>query len=118
MFQCTVLIDTDERQAPHISGVKTGVTLREGTKFVSTEHRAADNNGLGMWVKTPSGNWTAASYPNTVGGVKVYVRVQEIDPEPPLPETDVAVTVDTKLATVTIHSDMDMAVYFNGAKIR
>jgi hypothetical protein len=108
MFQCTVLIDTDERQAPHISGVKTGVTLREGTKFVSTEHRAADNNGLGMWVKTPGG-WTCASYPRPDNTVKVYVRVQEIDPEPPLPTPEVlplTVTIETEYhhpQTVTLH---------------
>lgn len=109
MFNCTVLLNTDERKTPHINGAKTGVTLKAGVTWVSTEYRAADNNGLGMWVKTPSGNWTAASYPNTVGGVKVYVKVQEIDPDPPLPPPDVlplTLTIETEYhhpQTVTLH---------------
>lgn len=98
MYQCTVLLDTDERTRPHITGAKTGVVLKPGMTWVAAEHRTADDNGLGMWVKTPGG-WTCASYPRPDNTVKVYVRVQEIDPEPPLPTPEVlplTVTIETE----------------------
>lgn len=109
LFQCTVLLDTDERKNPHISGEKTGVVLKPGETWVSSEYRAADNNGFGMWVKTASGNWTAASYPRSDNTVKVYVRVQEIDPEPPsLPVVAVLVDMYPEGKRVVITSDFDM----------
>jgi GH25 family lysozyme M1 (1,4-beta-N-acetylmuramidase) len=75
-----------------------------------------------QWLKITEGGsaqgWVAITHMG-----KQYCTLKEVAPSPdpdpePQPVPEVAVTVDTKLLTVTIHSDADMAVYFNGQKLK
>jgi GH25 family lysozyme M1 (1,4-beta-N-acetylmuramidase) len=77
-----------------------------------------------MWLKITEGG-TAQGWVAVVHMGKSYCALKEITPNPdpdpdpePTPAPEVAVTVDTKLLTVTIHSDVDMTVYFNGQKLK
>lgn len=61
--------------------------------------------------------WMAARHKGEQLCTVTWVEEPEI-PAPPSAKDDVVVTVDTKLKTVTIHTDEAMVVYYNGDKLR
>lgn len=65
-----------------------------------------------------SSGWVAARHKGEVLCSFTPKAGESPQPEPGDPAPDVAITADTKLKTVTINSDVDMAVYFNGEKVR
>jgi len=83
MYKVTVLQITSERIDPDIYAKKTGVIFEPGTTWL-TETLVSELGGAAIWMKTPSGNWTAAKYPvnNDPTNIKIYLEIVEIPSEP------------------------------------
>jgi lysozyme len=62
--------------------------------------------------------WVAAKHKGEVLCIVTPVSGEELPPPAPDPTPGVAVTVDTLLKVVTVNSEAEMEVYFNGDKLR
>jgi hypothetical protein len=82
MYDCTVVLETAVRDAPSIHGKEVGLRLEPGWHFMAISLNVV-KPGLEEWLQISATTWTAAIYPNSLGGPKRFVEYSETSEPPP-----------------------------------